>query len=74
MMNDIMTYNSKTVLNIYFSSATCKNDEFSCPVGGEIKCLHTKVRCDGNQDCSNGEDEAECKGSTSRLYRVNIKL
>lgn len=32
---------------------------FECEDG---TCLNTDLQCNGNNDCSNGEDEEDCKG------------
>ncbi|XP_046577167.1 SCO-spondin-like [Haliotis rubra] len=38
----------------------CDLEQFQCLDG---RCLHPSLLCDGNLDCSNGEDETICKSS-----------
>lgn len=43
--------------NIFFLVTTCTSDEFRCQDG---TCLGIEKRCDGHNDCRNGEDEIQC--------------
>ena len=49
-------------LNI--SSATCA--EFTCE---DWKCIYNSWVCDGDNDCSGGDDEANCPGMTAFFYK-----
>ncbi|KAG5673286.1 hypothetical protein PVAND_003346 [Polypedilum vanderplanki] len=40
------------------SRKKCFDDEFQC---GDLSCISLKWRCDNIRDCTNGEDEEECK-------------
>ena len=44
----------------YPSSASkkCSEEQFQCGTSGE--CIPVNWRCDGNQDCTGGEDEKNC--------------
>lgn len=57
-----------TCSNICFCSTavkqTCPPEKFDC--GG--KCVSLSWRCDGERDCENGEDEAECAAGESALF------
>ena len=35
----------------------CTHDEFRCDYGG---CIPKRYRCDGEDDCDDGSDEANC--------------
>lgn len=63
---DIINFLASIILNPELPTVACKDDEFSCP--GERRCLHERVKCDGVRDCSNGEDEEDCKGFISMEF------
>ena len=44
---------------------SCKADQFSC---GDM-CVPMKWRCDGNKDCTNGQDEVGCKTETKKTLQ-----
>jgi len=47
---------------------SCKNDQFSCKVRGEGKCLKVKLKCDGIHDCDGGLDEQDCAGKLKCVF------
>ena len=47
----------KALLNCA-AQVDCKASEFRCPV--EAACIPAGWRCDGNNDCRDGADEADC--------------
>ena len=49
---------------IYNQQDTCPPEQFLCQPG---ECIYTQFVCDGEEDCSNGQDEASCLNYTS-LY------
>lgn len=49
--------------NILFAEAhQCRNDEFSCSSG---MCIRLSWMCDGDNDCRDWSDEANCTGECS---------
>lgn len=51
-------------------STQCRFDQYRCRDG---MCLNIAQRCDGNIDCSGGEDESGC-GNYLFLYNVILVL
>ena len=53
----------------------CRQDEATCTNG---QCIPRDYLCDGEQDCSDGSDEASCgqllKGFETCVYSVSLKL
>lgn len=47
---------------------SCPADSFACTVDSRPGCAR---RCDGRQECDNGEDELECMGKY-KSYRYNV--
>ena len=43
---------------IYIAATSCDDDEFQCPDGN---CIPSSFRCDGEDDCSDGDDEQACR-------------
>lgn len=51
--------------NVLFAEAhQCRNDEFSCSSG---MCIRLSWMCDGDNDCRDWSDEANCTGECSAL-------
>ncbi len=46
---------------IHFSLIDCGSDYFQCPVSRA--CIHKYRLCNGQDDCSGGDDEKGCMGS-----------
>ena len=42
-----------------FLQVTCEPDEFLC-LNGNATCIAARLRCDGIDDCVDGEDERDC--------------
>lgn len=40
------------------ASSVCNENDFRCNDG---KCIRTEWKCDGSGDCSDGEDEKDCR-------------
>lgn len=47
-------------------------DEFRCNV--TKKCVMTKFRCDGDDDCGDLSDEVNCGNITSKFVRHLVEL
>ena len=47
--------------------SACRADQFRCSNG---KCIQNEVKCDGTNDCPNGEDEQGC----SKYLTINFTL
>ena len=53
-------------INAAFSGySECRKEEFDC---GNGKCIAMRRKCDGNDDCENGRDEAECFGGSEPTF------
>ena len=46
-----------TFVCVLISAITCRNDEFTCDDGS---CVSSLLVCDGNNDCADSSDEADC--------------
>ena len=47
------------------TESSCGGEEWQC---GSGECLADQLVCDGNMDCSDGSDEANCSPNTSTDY------
>ncbi|VEL08956.1 unnamed protein product [Protopolystoma xenopodis] len=50
------------------SKKVCEAGQFTCTTGED--CLDAELVCDGEIDCPNGEDEANCSESLSTAYQL----
>ena len=53
-----MSYDAKKLRNILFVPERCEAEQFQCEDGGG--CAEAAWLCDGDADCSDGSDEADC--------------
>ena len=71
MMNFIIILNSQNlgqvfdyVMNI-LASDSCPNGTFQCSDG---KCISKSWLCDGENDCSDGQDEQNCESCNGTAF------
>ena len=44
----------------------CPTGQFKCFDGS--KCIPSTYKCDGDNDCTDGSDEAGCRNTTKRTF------
>ncbi|KAK7022757.1 hypothetical protein SK128_018106 [Halocaridina rubra] len=54
-----VTNRNASFLPNLFVQVTCNEDEFHC--SSEFRCITSSWKCDGDKDCSDGEDERDCE-------------
>ena len=63
-----------SVIVMYISARNCSSWEYHCPLSGG--CINKNWLCDGERDCSHGEDEqlSMCGRSSTLPYMYNTKI
>ena len=52
------------IIWLFHSKGTCSSSQFTCANG---RCITGSFKCDGDNDCSDRSDEANCTTSKCRL-------